>query len=68
MANIDIFKSSGDVFDVEIRGYIEKTGEYASAEQADTFGLMIKKNGRLHVLTFFDTVEQAKAYANNVIS
>jgi hypothetical protein len=58
---------SGDVFDIEIRGYIKKTGEYVSDEEADAFSLTVLKNGRLQVLSYFRTLEEAKAYASKFV-
>lgn len=67
MANIDKSKSSTDAINVEIRGYIKKTGEYVSDEEADAFSLTIMKNGRLQVQTYVRTLEEAKKYASKFV-
>jgi hypothetical protein len=67
MANIDKSKSSTDVINVEIRGYIKKTGQYVSDEEADAFSVIIMKNGRLCDSAYFRTLDEAKKYASKFV-
>jgi hypothetical protein len=67
MANDKKLNSSGDVFDIEIRGYIKKTGEYVSDEKADAFKLTVMKNSRFYDSAYCRTLEEAKAYASKFV-